>query len=163
MIGTKNTGVADPLETSILKLRVNIWDIDVFWELNNGRYLTLMDLGRFHLGKQAGLFDILKKRKWGLMVAGVNSKYRYRLRYGAKFELHTKLLGYDEKWFFFHQQVILDDKIHSQALVKTGVTSKDGLVKSIEMIKELGLENWVPEHNDWINDWENSSWVQYKG
>lgn len=162
LVTTKSEGVSDPLQVGVLNLRVNIWDIDVYLELNNGRHLTLMDLGRFHLGKKAGLFDILKKRKWGLMVAGINSKYRHRLRYGQKFELHTKLIGYDERWFFFHQQIKIGEKVHSQALIKTAVTSKEGIVPSIEMLKELGLENWQPVHHEWILDWEQSSWVQHK-
>ena len=37
------------------------WDIDIWMELNNGRTLTLYDLGRIPLGQRTGLVPVLGK------------------------------------------------------------------------------------------------------
>ena len=162
MLSSRNEGKPDPFKESVLALRVNVWDLDIFLELNNGRHLTLMDLGRFHLGKSAGLFEVLKEYKWGLMVAGVNVKYRHRLKYGQRFTLSTRLIDFDDRWFFFHQQIKVGEKVCSQALVKTAVTSREGLVPTIKMREAMGIESWQPEKSEWIKDWENSSWTTNK-
>ena len=44
------------------------WDLDVFAELNNGRTLSLFDLGRYGLAQRTGLNDALRKHKWGLIA-----------------------------------------------------------------------------------------------
>ena len=42
------------------------WDLDVWMELNNGRALSLYDMGRIPMAKRSGLISALKRRKWGL-------------------------------------------------------------------------------------------------
>ena len=45
------------------------WDIDIFWELNNGRTLTLYDMGRIPMGVRAGLMSAYKRKGLGLTMA----------------------------------------------------------------------------------------------
>ena len=42
------------------------WDIDLWRELNNGRTLTIFDLGRIPLAGRVGLIGALKRNRWGL-------------------------------------------------------------------------------------------------
>ena len=57
-------------DTHECTLRIHPQDIDIFNELNNGRILTLFDLGRLPFGYRVGLMKAMKKRKWGLTMAG---------------------------------------------------------------------------------------------
>ena len=43
------------LETAVLEFRVLPNDLDPNWHMNNGRYLTIMDLGRFDMTLHSGL------------------------------------------------------------------------------------------------------------
>jgi tetratricopeptide (TPR) repeat protein len=54
----------------VLPLRCLPWDLDGFLEMNNGRVLTIYDLGRFAMSIRVGLWDKLKQNRWGLVVAG---------------------------------------------------------------------------------------------
>ena len=54
------------------------WDIDPWLELNNGRTLTLYDLGRVPLAARSGLVRALRANRWGLTVAGSSVRYRRR-------------------------------------------------------------------------------------
>ena len=40
------------------------WDLDPWVELNNGRTLTLFDLGRLPLGHRTGIHAVLKAKGW---------------------------------------------------------------------------------------------------
>jgi hypothetical protein len=46
------------------------WDLDFWLELNNGRTLSLYDLGRIPLATRMGLISVLRREKWGLTIAG---------------------------------------------------------------------------------------------
>ena len=48
------------------------WDLDIWMELNNGRTLTLYDLGRIPMAIRAGLIAVLRREGWGITVAGVS-------------------------------------------------------------------------------------------
>ena len=47
--------------TDSVNLIVLPQDIDPFMELNNGRYVTLLDLGRFSLGAKVNMASFLKE------------------------------------------------------------------------------------------------------
>lgn len=140
-------------DEGILKMRVMPGDIDVFGELNNGRFLTLMDFGRFDLAIRTGLLKFVRKQNWGLTVAGSTARFRYRLRLFQKFELHSKVIGHDDKWIYFHQRMVRNGKIHASALVRTGVTSKEGIVKVEEVRKRMGQNIHMPTLPDWAKSW----------
>jgi len=57
------------LDTHECTLRIHPQDIDIFNELNNGRILTLFDLGRLPFGYRVGLMNAMKRRGWGLTMA----------------------------------------------------------------------------------------------
>ncbi len=140
-------------DEGILNLKVGLSDIDPFMELNNGRHLTIMDFGRFDLAKRSGLLQLVKDKGWGLAVAGASVRYRHRLKLFQKYKLHSQVVGYDEKWFYFHQKTIRNGKIHSAALIRTAVTSKNGIVKTPEVLAAMGYEEIKYEVPDWILAW----------
>ena len=136
--------------SSTLKIRVWPHDLDPFMELNNGRYVTLLDLGRFDFVLKVKLQKLLKRKKWSLTVAGTYNEYRHRIRPFQQFELTTSIIGHDERWFYFLQKAKRKGKVHYSSVVKTAFTSKDGLVPVAKAKKEMNLEqldmplpNWV--------------------
>ena len=138
---------------SILPMRVGIADIDPFMELNNGRHLTIMDFGRFDLAMRSGLLKVIRKKKWGLAVAGASVRYRHRLKFRMKYKLHSQIVGYDDKWFYFHQKTVKDGKIHSAALIRTAVTSSKGIVKSNDVLAAMGYDKIEYSVPDWVLAW----------
>ena len=139
-------------EESTINLRVLPQDIDPFMELNNGRYVTLLDLGRFGYGANVKISKFLKANQWSLTIVGTYNEYRFRLRLFQKFILKTKIFGYDEKWFYFFQKAERNNKTHMASVVKFAFTSKNGIVLPKEVIKAMGedydpnkLPNWITE------------------
>ena len=140
-------------EEGVLKMRVFFGDIDFYPELNNGRHLTLMDIGRLDLAERIGLLRIVHKQKWGFAVAGASVRYRHRLKAFKPFRLHTRIVAIDNRWFYFHQSTVRKGKIHSSALVRAGITSNQGLVPVKEVLDELGMSDWNPDMPKWVKAW----------
>ena len=137
--------------SSSLKIRVWPHDLDPFLELNNGRYVTLLDLGRFDFVLKIKLHRLLKRKKWSLTVAGTYNEYRHRIRLFQQFTLNTSIIGYDDRWFYFLQKAERNGKIHFSSVVKTAFTSKEGLVSAESAIKEMELEHLKIPLPDWIH------------
>jgi acyl-CoA thioesterase FadM len=140
-------------DEGLLKLRVMPGDIDMYPELNNGRHLAVMDLGRIDLAIRTGLMAVLLKRGWGLTVAGVSVRYRHRIPAFRSFQLLTQLVGHDRLWFYLHQRTERLGKVHSSALIRAGITSGQGIVPIDEVLAGVGNQDWGPELPDWVRAW----------
>lgn len=138
---------------SVLTMRVFLGDIDIYPELNNGRHLTMMDLGRLDLAQRTGLLRTVHEQKWGFAVAGASVRYRHRLKAFRRFQLHTKVVAADDRWFYFHQYTKRKGKIHSSALVRAGITSEKGLVSVKKVLAALGTPDWNAGMPEWVKAW----------
>ena len=128
-------------------------DIDGFLEMNNGRILTLFDLGRFALSIRIGLFEVLKEQKWGLVVAGSTVRYRSRITTFQRFEMRTRFLGWDERFFYLEQAMYRGDTCCNHALLRTGVTTKGRLTPVDDVATALGVEGDSPALPSWAQAW----------
>ncbi|MCP4186328.1 MAG: thioesterase [Gammaproteobacteria bacterium] len=140
-------------DTSVLQFRPGINDIDIFGELNNARYFNYMELGRWDYSYRIGFVDVIRQKKWGLVVGGASIRYRRRIPFRKKFTLTTKVICHDNRWFYFLQEMHIGEQICSSALVKAGASSKHGLVPATEIAIALGKEGWGEEMPDWVQAW----------
>ena len=140
-------------DESVVNMRVLFSDVDPFMELNNGRHLTMMDFGRFDLAIRTGLLSVAKQKNWSFTIAGASVRYRHRLKFMQKYTLHSQVVGYDEKWFYFHQKTIRHGKIHSAALIRAAVTSNKGIVNPMEVLRAIGYDDLSYSVPDWVAAW----------
>ena len=145
--------IDDVCETTF---RCRPWDIDMFLEVNNGRLLTLYDLGRFDFSIRVGLAKILKQKGWGLVVAGSSTRYRRRVRMFDKVTMHTRIAGFDQRWIYVMQSMWVRDTATSSVLLRTGITQKGKVISVDEVLQAMNIEDWRPEPADWIKDWIHS-------
>ena len=142
----------DSTHNECINLRVLPQDIDLFMELNNGRYVTLLDLGRFSYGAKVNMGKFLKKNNWSLTIVGTYNEYRHRLRLFQKFILETKIIGYDKNWFYFFQKIQRNNKTHMASIVKFSYTSSTGLVMPKDVIKAMDLNYNPYQLPDWVKE-----------
>ena len=95
-----------PLDESVIHSRVLPTDLDLNLHLNNGRYLTLMDLGRVDLMFRMGVVGELRRRRWNPVIASLTIRFRRSLNLGQRFAIHTRTLCWDERWFYMEQRFI---------------------------------------------------------
>lgn len=129
------------------------WDLDIWMELNNGRTLTLYDLGRIPLAKRVGLVRALIDRKWGLTMAGATVMYRKRVRMFDRVEIRSRALGWDDKFIYLEQSMWKGAACTSHILYRTAVTDKNGIVAPDRVLAELGETAQSPALPDWVLGW----------
>lgn len=127
-------------------------DLDVWLELNNGRTLTLYDLGRIPLVQRTGILDILKQQGWSFTIAGSSVRYRKRVTVFNKLEMHSKMVGRDARFLYVVQSMWHKGEATSSALLRVAVTD-GGIVPSDKWIKALGIPDWNPTLPDWVQAW----------
>ena len=137
----------------VLKLRAGFTDIDMLLELNNARYFTCMELGRWDFSYRVGFVGLMKKHKWGASAGGASVRFRRRIPFLGKFTLTTQLICHDGRWFYFLQETHRKNKICSSALMKLGVTSKHGLVPASEVLKNIDRDDWGKDIPEWVIAW----------
>ena len=90
----------DMLDTSELTLRVWPNDLDLNLHMNNGRYFTVMDLGRIDLMIRTGVARWMWRRKWTPVVASETMRFPRALKPFQRYRLKTRVLCWDERWIF---------------------------------------------------------------
>lgn len=144
------------LDTHVLRMRCMPWDLDTFAEMNNGRILTLFDLGRFGLSMRVGLIDVLRRERWGLVVAGSSIRYRARITGLQTFDIRTRLIGWDDRFFYLEQAMWRGDTCCNHALLRTGVTEKGRLVASTRVADAMNVTDAAPTLPDWADAWADA-------
>lgn len=129
------------------------WDLDFWFELNNGRTLTLYDLGRLPLAERIGMVDLLKERKWGMTVAGSTIRYRRRVRGFEKYTMRSRGIGWDNRFLYIEQAMWRGETCCNHALIRMAVTDKSGILNPQEMATALGHPGPSPEMPDWATAW----------
>lgn len=143
-----------PLDgASDLSLRCTPLDLDMFGEMNNGRVLTLYDLGRFDHAIRTGLTDLLKPKRWGFAVGGASVRYRRRVRLFDRITLTTRPLGRDDRWFYLRQTMSVRGAPVSSGLMRTCVTDRAGVVATDAVMAALGAPDWRPPLPGWVETW----------
>ncbi|MEM6488143.1 MAG: thioesterase family protein [Pseudomonadota bacterium] len=143
LLSARPTPGRAPEQPSVFRTVCWPWDADMFLELNNGRHLTLFDLGRLDYGARLGLFRALRRNGWGLVVGGVQVQYRRRIRVFQRFEIVTRLLARDAKWFYFEQTTVRRGTPCSSALLRVAVVDgPKGTVPTQRVAEALGWPDW---------------------
>lgn len=142
-----------PLEAHVSTHICWPWDLDPWIELNNGRTLTLFDLGRIPLAQRTGLIPILRERGWGITVAGNSTRYRRRIRAFDRFTMVSRTVGWDHRFVYMEQSMWKGAECCNQVLIRSAVTSRQGIVAPAEVMAALGHGPDSPPLPDWIAAW----------
>ena len=141
------------LECHVSQHRCWPWDLDPWMELNNGRTLTLYDLGRLPMASRTGLIDVLRANGWGITVAGNSTRYRRRIRAFEAFELRSRLIGWDARFIYMEQAMWKGVECANHILIRSAFTSASGIVPPARVVQALGHDGPSPALPDWVQRW----------
>jgi acyl-CoA thioesterase FadM len=145
-----------PLDESVVSFRVFPNDLDTNLHMNNGRYLTLMDLGRLDLLFRLGVVREVRRRRWNPVVASLAIRYRRSLEPWQKYELRTRLVGWDDRWFFMEQRFTRGGELMAHAIVKALFVGPGGRVAPQELVDATGYQVEPPEIPEAVRWWEEA-------
>ena len=138
---------------SLLHMRVMPGDLDINLHMNNGRYLTLMDLGRFDLMVRAGLGRPAWRNRWRPLLGSAMIRFRRSLGPFQKFQLRTRLVCWDERWFVFEQRFESGGRIHAVAHARGLFRDRQGSVPPARTLAAIGIHDPSPPAPDYVSRW----------
>ncbi len=142
--------------TDISRSRFRVWptDLDLLGHMNNGKYLSIMDVGRFDLIQRNGVMDLFRREGWYPVVVGQTISYRKSLNPWKRFWIESRILGFDEQAVYMEQRFVRrpdgrTPEIYARAFVRARILRRSGGVVPItEVIEKSGAadtEFHVPE------------------
>lgn len=148
----------EPAAVGTIRLTTLPTDIDILRHMNNGRYLSLFDLGRWDLLIRTGLFDAMKERGWYAVVSSETITFRKSLQLWQKFEVQSRFIGHDDKAVFMEHRAVVDGEIYARAIVRARMLRRTGgTVSNEELFAAVGRPDGVPEIDEWVHEWAAAS------
>jgi len=129
------------LDESVVRFTVLPNDCDLNFHLNAGRFLSFMDVARMDLLGRTGLLRKMLRKKWRPLMGGVTVRYRRSILPFERFAIRSRVLGWDEKWFYIEHVVEREGNLCAIATVRTLVRSRAGNVATRDVLALLGAEN----------------------
>jgi acyl-CoA thioesterase FadM len=140
-----------PLDVSDLTFRVWPLDLDTSLHMNNGRYWTLMDLGRTDLMLRSGLWRAVLRHKWTPVVSAAKIRFRRELKLFTPFRLETRILCWAENWLVMEHRILSQGRkgeiVNAVALVRAGLYDRKAkaFVATQRIFDEIGTTVASPE------------------
>ncbi len=137
-----------------LQLRVLPTDLDVNNHVNNGVYLSLMDLGRFDLLYRSGTWKTMMKKRLYPVIASETISFRKSLGPWQRYVLESKIVGYDAKAVYLEQRFVVDGEVYAVGHIRGRFLKRSGGTVSLEELSELlGVEVAGITLPEWLGRW----------
>lgn len=130
-------------------------DLDLNKHMNNGRYLTILDLASIELFVRLGFIPVMSKLKAHVVSGGSLITYRKQLKFLEKYSVELSYIGSTETWhvmeFAFKNK---KGAVCAKGLLKGAfVSKKEGIIKTSKILrtfenihhKEI-IQKGLPEH-----------------
>ena len=150
LVGLRRTGL---FAESRIRFRVLPNDCDINFHMNNGRYLSFMDLGRVHLVAQIGLLPVIVSKRWRATLAAAEINFIRALAPLQKFELVTRLITWDDKYAYMEQRFEAGGALCAHAFVKGLFLDANGRVPNTAVVAELGYTAAAPPMPEELRIW----------
>ena len=105
------------LEPSVRRMRVLPQDLDIMMHVNNGSYLQIMDVARFQFVAEGGALRLSRQNSWMPVVAASTLRYRRPLKLWNRFEVTSRNLAWDDRYFYMEQKITRNDKLYTRGIV----------------------------------------------
>ena len=133
-------------------------DIDVLRHMNNGRYLSLFDLGRWDLLVRTGMADAMKSNGWYAVVSAETVTFRKSLQLWQRFDIESRLLGHDDRAIYLEHRAVVDGEIYARAIIRARMLKRSGgTLSHQELFAAVGRPEGLPDVEAWVHEWATAS------
>jgi acyl-CoA thioesterase FadM len=144
--------------------RVVPTDLDPLRHVNNGKYLSLLDLGRLDLMLRSGFWGELTGHGWYPVVSAQTITYKRSLTLGQRFELVTRVLGVDERAVYLEQTFERGGAVVARAVVQARFLRRSGgTVSTDELLAAAGGAGRDLELPPWVHEWAGATRISSSG
>ena len=124
-------------ETLLQRWRVLPNDLDINLHMNNGRYLTMVDLALLECFTRTGFLKALMKSGWRPMAGGVVMSFRRSLNLFQRYELRLRWLCSDERWNYLGVEFVRHGVVHAAGMMKGGAVGRDGIIPTAQYLSSF--------------------------
>ncbi len=154
----RRRGPAPTMTVGRVRLRTLPTDIDLLGHMNNGRYASLFDLGRFDLLIRTGIWDVFQERGWYGVVASETVTFRRSLNLWQRFTIETRLHGHDDKSVYMVHRAVVKGEVYAEMIVRSRFLRRTGgIVPLDEMFAALGTRDDLPDLEPWMTEWARAT------
>ncbi len=134
---------------------MRVWpnSVDFNLHLNNARYLSFMDYGRTHLLARVRLLEHIIRSRWTPLVGAVWMTYRRSLPLFATFTLSSRLMCWDERWFYLEQTFTAPEGLAAVGWVKGILRGSEGNLDPQDVLEHVAPGVVSPPIPDAIVAW----------
>ncbi len=157
------TTIAKPLDEMSLRFCVLPNDLDLNGHMNNGRYLTIMDIGRMDFVLRLKLAGYVIRNGYIPVLSSATMRYRLPLLPFQKYVLTTRILCWDDKWVFMEQRFIIkggkkNGAVAAIGLVKGSFFSKKtrATIPTGDIMATIGFADQSPPIPVYLQKWQES-------
>lgn len=137
--------------------RVALTDLDPLRHVNNGKYLSMLDLGRYDLLTRSGFWHEASRRGWYAVVAAQTITYKRSLTLGQRFTLVTRVLGVDDRAVYIEQTFERRGSVVARAVVQARFLRRTGgTVTPEELVDAAGGAPRDLTLPDWVHAWADA-------
>lgn len=140
-------------DESRVAFRVLPNDCDINFHMNNGRYLTFMDLGRVHLMAQLGMIGAIIRNRWMPVLAAAEINFVRPLGPFRIFDLVTRVVTWDDKYIYMEQKFEHGGMLCAHAFVKGLFLGREGKISNSSIVAFLGYIDAPPPMPDELRLW----------
>ena len=144
------------LDTTSLAMRVLPNDLDFNGHVNNGRYFTLADIGRMDFVLRTGTARVALKHKALPIVGDAMAKFRKDLKVFERYEMRTRVLGWDDKWVFMEHRFVRGGRVAGVVVMRGLFRAESGVLTPAFLLGEMGVTEASPALPDWLREWNAS-------
>lgn len=131
-----------PLEPATVHFRALPHDCDLNFHLNAGRYVSFMDIARVELIARMRILRRVLKQGWRPIVGGGQVTYRKSVMPFERFSVTSRVVAWDEKWFYIEHTVKKSDgALAATGVMRTLLRGPNGNVRPRELLALLGMED----------------------
>ncbi|MBK0421213.1 thioesterase family protein [Leucobacter sp. CSA2] len=148
----------------VSRSRFRVWptDLDLLGHMNNGKYLSIMDVARFDLIQRTGVLEVFKREAWYPVVVGQTISYRKSLNPWKRFWIESRIIGFDAQAVFIEQRFVRrprgEAEIYARAIVRARILRKSGGVVPIDdVIAKTGANRADFALPDGILEWAEAT------
>jgi acyl-CoA thioesterase FadM len=147
----------DLLATTTVRLRVWPSDLDLYRHVNNGRYLTIADIGRIDWFLRTGVMRQALRLHAPPVIGDAMAKFRRDLRLFQSFDIHSRLLGWDERWMFLEHRFVRAGRVIGVVAIRGLFHGPHGAVSPGEFLGALGAPALSPALPQWLLQWHQAN------
>lgn len=140
------------------RTRFRVWpgDLDVLLHVNNGVYLSMLDVARVELMLRSGAFPKLKARGLYPVVAAETIRFRRSLQLFDRFEVETRVIGWDEQALVLTHEFLRGGEVVAEAVIRWRfLKRRGGKATAAEVLELLGETGPSPALPDFIARWND--------